>query len=94
MKEKLELKKQDNHLILNCSNKDCKHYDTDSCPLTALEQLEFSDDSAYCLVATTETAVEAETVEEEEIAEIKKVVQPIQLNQSKFLKSFRRSVRQ
>ena len=94
MKQQLELKKQNNHLILNCSNKNCEHYDTESCPLSALEQLEFGDDSVCCLVATTETenvaTTEAETVE---TTEIKKVVRPIQFNQSKFLKSFKRSVR-
>ena len=94
MKQQLELRKENNHLILNCANKNCDLYNTDTCPLSALERLEFSDDCAYCLVATTETVVEEETAEEEEIVEIEKVVRPIQLNQSKFLKSFRRSVRQ
>ena len=98
MKHQLELEKQNNHLVLNCANKNCELYDTDSCPLSALTQLEFSDDSVYCLVATTETekvaTTEPETVENEETTEIKKAVrQPIQLNQSKFLKSFKRSVR-
>ena len=98
MREKLELRKDNNHLILDCTNKDCGLYDTDSCPLSALTQLEFSDDSVYCLVATTETekaiTTEAETVENEETTEIKKVVrQPTQFNQNKFLKSFKRSVR-
>ena len=98
MKEKLELKKENNHLILNCTNKNCELYDTESCPLSALTQLEFGDDSVYCLVATTETekvtTTEAETIENEETTETKKVVKPpIQLNQSKFLKSFKRSVR-
>lgn len=98
MKQQLELKKQNNHLILNCSNKNCEHYDTDSCPLSALKQLEFGDDSVYCLVATTETetveTTEAEIVESEETTEIKKaVLPPIPFNQAKFLKSFKRSVR-
>lgn len=98
MKEKLELKKQNNHLVLNCTNENCEHYDTDSCPLSALKQLEFGDDRVYCLVATTETekaaTTEAETVENEETTEIKKAVKPpIPFNQSKFLKSFKRSVR-
>ena len=98
MKKKIELRKENNHLVLNCTNENCEHYDTDSCPLSALTQLEFSDDSVYCLVSTTETekpaTTEAKTVENEETTEIKKVVrQPIQLNQSKFLKSFKRSVR-
>lgn len=97
MKQQLELRKDNNHLILGCANKNCEHYDTDSCPLSALKGLEFGDDSVYCLVATTETedvaTTEAETVENEETTEIKKVVRPIQFNQSKFLKSFKRSVR-
>ena len=98
MKEKLELRKDNNHLILDCTNENCEHYNTDSCPLSALKQLEFGDDSVYCLVATTETekvaTTEAESVENEESTETKKVVKPpIQFNQSKFLKSFKRSVR-
>lgn len=98
MKYQLELKKQNNHLVLNCTNENCEFYDTDNCPLSALKELEFGDDSVYCLVATTETekvaTTEAETAENEETTETKKVVrQPIQFNQSKFLKSFKRSVR-
>lgn len=98
MKQQLELKKENNHLVLNCTNKNCDLYDTDSCPLRALKELEFGDDSVYCLAATTETekatTTEAETVENEETTETEKVVrEPVQFNQSKFLKSFKRSVR-